>query len=210
MKKRFLLLLAGIAGFCTVNAQDNLGFYLGGNISTFKNVNDKDPSVADYPEIASNLQTQFGVTYTLDLKHHLNLEFEMGIQKVSADVDGIIQFNDTDIEARHMIADIDYTSLTFSPLLQYWVNDTYSFIAGPKISTYLDGHMDFDIYETKLRPLEDFNVSLALGVAAELNNRLSFHIRDNIGTWEMTTKPEHSYYELRHQIEFGIGYKLNM
>ncbi len=219
MKKRFFLLLAGITGICTVQAQNEFGVYIGKNASTFENVNEDNPIIRSYPELVSTLGYQIGINYSIDLKHHLNLEFEAGIQKVEADNKGVIFQQDLDnplfvqqigTDEAPILTSLEYSSFTFSPLLQYWFNDHFSAFAGPKVETYLSGETSFHTFYHKIKPFKQFNVSLTLGAAVELNNRLSIHIRNNIGTWELKRKQVDSFYELRHLTEFGLAYKLNM
>ncbi len=215
MKKRFFLLLAGIAGFYTVQAQQEFGVYIGENTVTFEEVNEDNPLILAYPELVSSLGYQFGFNYTIDIRHHLNLELEAGLQYVSSDNIGTIIIQDENnpnavFQTTTIASSIEYTSFTVSPLLQFWFNDHFSALVGPKIETYLSGETAFYTFYHKIKPLQQFNVSLTLGVAAELSNRLSFHVRNSIGTWELKQKPEDSFYELRHLTEFGIGYKINM
>ncbi len=219
MKKRFFLLLAGITVVCAAQAQTDFGIYIGKNTATFKNVNEDNPMYLDYPELISDMGYQFGVNYTIDLKHHLNLELEAGLQYVEADNKGIIHLQDLDnpstiyqigTDDDPTLTSLKYTSITISPLFQYWFNDHFSALAGPKVETYVSGETSIFQFYHKIKPFKQFNVSLTLGVAAELNNRLSFHIRNNIGTWEIAGKQKDSFYELRHLTEFGLAYKLNL
>ncbi len=217
MKKRFFLLLAGIAGFCTVQAQQDFGVYIGKNTATFVNENNENPTILEYPELVSVLGYQLGVNYTLDIKHHLNLELEVGLQYIEADNKGIIYVQDEtnpneidQVGGALNPTTMEYTSITVSPLFQFWFNDHFSVLAGPKIETILSGKSSFYHFYHKYKPFKQYNVSLTLGAAAELSNRLSFHVRNSIGAWEVTQKQDDSFYELRHLTEFGLAYKFNM